>query len=309
MNGTGTRIQNYQKPLDYSALIQALELFSNRYPMLGFSYLGESILGKGIPLLTIGNGKKEILYVGAHHGMEWITSVLLLRFLNEFCELLQAEKTVYRTSLPLFCEQYTLHVIPMLNPDGVDYQIHGVSADNPLYERLRKMNGGSNDFSHWQANARGVDLNHNYDAGFEAHKKAEAALGISGGGPTRYSGEAPESEPEVGHLCNFIRFHEEIRLILTLHTQGNEIFYQSGGKTLSNSTAIARRISALSGYRIAKAEGTAENGGLTDWCVRKMGIPSFTLECGRGKNPLPLSGYFPIYASLREVFFTVPKMV
>ena len=70
MNGTDTRIQNYSNPLDHSELLQTIERFSNRYPSLGFSYLGESILGKGIPILTLGNGKKEILYVGAHHGME-----------------------------------------------------------------------------------------------------------------------------------------------------------------------------------------------------------------------------------------------
>ena len=53
------------------------------------------------------------------------------------------------------------------------------------------------DFTHWQANARGVDLNHNYDAGFLEYKQIEAEQGILGGGPTRYSGECPESEPEV----------------------------------------------------------------------------------------------------------------
>ena len=295
-------------PLDYKSLMTHAEKLSEVFPFLGFSYLGESILGKGIPMFTIGQGEKEILYIGAHHGMEWLTSVILLRFIHDFCELLGEEKSMYKVSLPLLCEQYTIYVIPMLNPDGVEYQIHGISADNPLRERLLKMNRGSSDFSHWQANARGVDLNHNYDADFWEYKKLEQQAGILDGAPSRYSGEEPESEPEVGHLCNFIRFHKQIRTILTLHTQGEEIFYQSRGMCPPKSHAVARRISALSGYRLAIADGLASYGGLTDWCISKMNLSAFTLECGRGKNPLPLCNYFPIYAMLREVLFTIPKM-
>lgn len=309
MHTNDSRILNYNTPLDYGYMLQVIEHFSERYPFLGFSYLGDSILGRSIPILSLGTGKKEILYIGAHHGMEWITSIVLLRFVNEFCELYRNEKNIYRTSLSWFCDQYTLYIIPMLNPDGVEYQIHGIAEDNPLYERLLKMNKSSLDFSNWQANARGVDLNHNYDAKFYEYKKIETDMGIFEGTASRYSGEYPESEPEVGHLCNFIRFHENLGLILTLHTQGEELFYQNEGICPAKSTQIARRISALSGYRLSESKGPSAYGGLTDWCVLKVGIPAFTIECGRGKNPLPLSNYFPIYATLREVFFTIGKMI
>lgn len=304
-----SQILRYHTPLDHAALIDTIEVFSSRYPFLGINYLGESILGRKIPILTLGVGKKEILYIGTHHGMEWITSILLLRFVNEFCELYQNNSILYRTPLSCLWKQYTLSIIPMLNPDGVEYQIHGIDESNPLHDRLIKMNHGSKDFSHWQANARGVDLNHNYDAGFAEYKEIEITESIEQGAPTKHSGESPESEPEVAYLCNYIRFHDDIRLILTLHTQGKEIYYQSGTKTLSKSVPIARRLSALSGYRLCKASGSAAYGGLMDWCVQKMEIPCFTLECGEGENPLPLSAYFPIYASLREIFYTVPKMV
>ncbi|MBQ9761247.1 MAG: M14 family metallocarboxypeptidase [Clostridia bacterium] len=299
------RIIGYTQPLDHKKILELATIFTERYPFLGFSYLGESLLGRGIPLFTVGSGKKNLLYVGAHHGMEWITSVILLRFLNEFCELYRNDKSIYRTSLYRFCEQYTVNVIPMLNPDGVEYQIHGITEENPLFERLIKMNCGE-DFSGWQANARGVDLNHNYDAEFAEYKRES---GITEGAPTRYAGEFPESEPEVAQLCNWIRFHEDLRLILTLHTQGEEIYFDSRGKCPPASTAIARRISALSGYRLSHATGLASYGGLTDWCIEKLGLPAFTIECGRGKNPLPIANYFPIYATLREVLFTIGKMV
>ena len=301
-------ITSKEKPFDHQRLMDALNHMTMEYRGLGIGYLGESILGKGIPMITLGHGKKEILYVGAHHGMEWITSLLLTRFLKDFWEILFHSQSVYGLSMEQLCKSYTIYVIPMLNPDGVEYQIHGVEESNPLYDRVLQMNQGSLDFSHWQANARGVDLNHNYDAGFAEYKKLEAENQILGGAPTRYSGEAPESEPEVASLCNFIRFHENLCGVLTLHTQGEEIFYQNTPQTASKTYTVAKKLSLLSGYSLSQATGMASYGGLSDWCAQDVGIPSFTMECGHGKNPLPISDAFPIYARLRKLFFLFPTM-
>ena len=293
---------------DHRNMMEFLQKLTEEYPFLKLSYLGQSILGKAIPKITLGNGKRKLLYVGTHHGMEWITSMVLCRFLLDFCNSYQQKSNVFRISTDTIWQTHTIFVIPMLNPDGTDYQIHGICEENPLYKRVLDMNGGSKDFSRWQANARGVDLNHNYDAGFWEYKKYEAEADIFAGA-TRYSGETPESEPEVAALCNFIRFESDLRGILTLHTQGEEIFYQSNGECPKNTTAIAKRISAASGYRLSEATGLASYGGLTDWCVQKQQIPSFTLECGKGTNPLPVSDAFPIYATLRKTLFLFPTWI
>ncbi|MBR2721850.1 MAG: peptidase M14 [Clostridia bacterium] len=297
---------DFSKPFDSNALSECAQALSDQYPFLGIGYLGKSILGVDIPYFILGEGKKEILYVGAHHGMEWITSLLLVRFLLDACELAERKKSIHQVPLEFLLERYTLYVLPMLNPDGVGYQIHGVDEANPLYGRLISMNGGSTDFSRWQANARGVDLNHNYDAGFWEYKKIELDNGIENGAPTKYSGECPESEPEVAYLCNFIRFHENIQGILTLHTQGEEIFYQAGCVPSRKQERIAKELSALTDYRLSRTEGSACFGGLTDWCVQRLGLPSYTLECGKGENPLPLTQAVPIYARLRRALFRFP---
>lgn len=297
------------RPFDHTHLMNAVEYLSDKYPFLGFGYLGRSILGRNIPLLTLGSGDKKVLYVGAHHGMEWITSMLLVRFVGDFCELIKTDKKAYRLSPSLLLRSYTLFIVPMLNPDGVEYQLHGIEKSNPLYERILRMNGGSHDLSHWQANARGVDLNHNYNAGFEEYKRLEKENGIPEGAPTRYSGTSPESEPETERLCNFIRFQKGLKGVLTLHTQGEEIFYKSQGVVPEKSERIARRMASLSGYRLNEAEGLASYGGLTDWCIQELTLPSFTIECGKGRNPLPLSDYFPIYTRLRELLFRFPILL
>lgn len=299
----GSRLLDFEKPIDHATLTVAIRQFVARYRFLRVGCIGRSILGREIPVLAVGNGRRQILYVGAHHGMEWLTSAWLLRFLIEFCEALRSGKTVYGVTLPTFCERFTLHVIPMLNPDGVDYQQHGVSRDNPLYARAVGMNGGRTDFSHWQANARGVDLNHNYDAGFAEYKQLESKLGIRDGAPTRYAGQEPESEPETRALCNYVRLLRDVRLVASLHTQGEEIYWRSGGAALLGRHGAAQKVAALTGYRLCDATGPAAYGGLSDWCLTRCGISALTLECGRGENPLPLSDFFPVYLRLREALF------
>ncbi len=293
---------------DYAALMERLRSLDDTYSFLTLSYIGTSILDRAIPILHLGSGERRVLYVGSHHGMEWITSLVLIQFCEELCKAIQAQKRVCGIYPCDLLGGYTLSILPMLNPDGVEYQIHGVSEDNPLRERLLEMNGGSEDFSSWQANARGVDLNHNYDAGFEEYKRLENEQGIQKGAPTRYSGECAESEPEVAALCNLIRYFAPWRGVMTLHTQGEEIFAPPC-KEQNKGAITARRLSQLTGYRLSRAEGLAAYGGLTDWCTEKMAIPAFTMECGRGKNPLPLSQISSIYAAMRASLFLFPTIL
>lgn len=71
----------------------------------------------------------------------------------------------------------------------------------------------------WQANIKGVDLNHNYNASWYESKIAEESYGVYGPGPTRYGGPYPESEPESRSVADFTRNHN-FRLILAYHSQG-----------------------------------------------------------------------------------------
>lgn len=232
-----------------------------------FSF-GDSLLGRKLLCARRGSGTPAMLFVGAHHGMEHITANLLYRFL--------AEQT-----LPLG----TYYVVPCLNPDGVELECRGVDPSCLLVDRQLRMNGGNPDFSHWQANARGVDLNHNYPAGFDAYRAVERALGIFGGSPTRYSGEYPLSEPETRALMGLIDVIAP-DAVLTLHTQGRELFW--GAAPARRARLWGLLLARRSGYRIGSPSGAAAYGGLTDTLAERE-VPALTLECGSGQNPLALS--------------------
>ena len=295
------------KCFDYEELTFKINTLTEKYPFINVCNIGKSVLGRNIPLITLGSGKKSVVYIAGHHGMEWITCSLLINFVNDLCYTFKKSTGIFQISSNILFETRKIHIIPMLNPDGIDYAINGISNNNVLLNRLIKINPRG-DFSHWQANARGVDLNHNYDSGFEEYKKIEKGLNIFNGAPSKYSGEYPESEPETRAICNFVRW-EKPELALSLHTQGEEIYYTSGEKSCENSLSIAKTISRLTGYKIAFPRGTAKYGGFTDWFIEEFNKPSFTLECGLGENPLPYSDFFKIYSRINKALYTIPILI
>ncbi|MBQ7491836.1 MAG: M14 family metallocarboxypeptidase [Clostridia bacterium] len=290
----------------YQTLLSDLSSLSKESPFFTFSSIGKSLVGRSLPLVIAGKGEKSVLYVGAHHAMESLTSLILIRFLSDYGRAIRRRESRAGIAAETLFEMRRIFVVPMLNPDGIELQQNGADPANPLTDRLNAMSGG--DFRSWQANGRGVDLNHNYDAGFDAYKKKEPSLGIYGGGPTRFSGIYPESEPETAALCSFIR-SRDVLLLLSLHTQGEEIYADYRGHVPPGGVAMAARMAGMSGYRVAEPEGPAASGGLKDWFILTYDRPGFTLECGKGKNPLPLSDIDDVYLRLRDVLFSCPTFL
>lgn len=292
-------IETPKMPTDCRTVSEYLSRLAGKHAgTLSRFYIGRTLKGTPIPALSYGGlaGKEVFLLVGAHHGMEHITSTVLLTFAADFARSVKSGEAVYGERTSEILKKRSVVIIPMLNCDGVDLQIHGLQESDPLRDRLLSING-SRDFSRWQANGRGVDLNHNYNAGFYEYKKIERSLGVDGGAPTKYSGLYPESEPETSSLCGFIRT-VNVKGILTLHTQGEVIYPGRGAEE------AAKILAGAAGYELSVPEGTALYGGLTDWASEKLGIASFTVECGKGRNPLPSTDFPSLYNRLRKLLFS-----
>ena len=262
--------------------------------------IGKSILSKDIDGYKIGSGKRLILVVGAHHALEYITSQALYDFIDFITDKSTRPRTLYGISLDFLLNRFAFFIVPMLNVDGVEMHFHGAS-DSPLRERVIRLNGGG-DFSTWQSNARGVDLNHNYDFGFLQYKQIEYENGILAG-KTRYSGEYVESEPECRALANLTRIVAP-SAIISLHSQGKEIFYSPKNEYTER---IAKRLAKELAYTVKIPEGLASYGGFCDYTGGVLGIPSFTLEVGEGKNPLPERQLKSVSETVRRALITLPS--
>ena len=270
--------------------------------------LTRSILGREIPVLRLGRGKKTVVYVSAQRGTEGMLSAVLLDFVRDFVGHYQKNGTVFDTALSYLFAERTVIVVPMLNPDGIGYATEGVGKENPLFERVWRMNG-ERELSSWEANARGVDLTHNYSTGFFAHKELAEADGVLGGAPRGFGGEYPESEPESAALCRLLRFvGEDLLGVLELQLGGGDIHCSCKDKLSAKTMAAGRILGRATGYRLVSPEKTVPQGGLADWCIDKLSRPAYRVECDATKYT-PERARACLFESLRRALYTFPFML
>ncbi len=287
----------YQNPPTFERIRRAAYELKSSYPCLKVFSVGRSVLGRTLYAIGIGPLKGATLFAGGFHGMEWLTSLMLFRFCEDLARALTTGQPLADIDITDAFENRSLLVVPCVNPDGVEISLGGPQAALSLTPLVERVSCG--DTSHWQANARGVDLNHNYDAGWQALHQMEQQEGICGPGPTRYGGPRPHSEPETMAMVNLCRAFQ-VRQVYAFHSQGEEIYYRYGRNTPARSQLMAEVLASSCGYTVAAPTGLASHGGFKDWFIEKYRRPGFTFEIGRGENPLPIEDLEPIYARLIE---------
>ncbi len=280
----------------YDVLQRNVAALKVLYPFIETGVAGQSTLGRNLYYIRLGQGNHQVFFNGAHHALEWITSPLLMKFAEDFARSFALGQRIAGYVPSEIWNQSSIYILPMVNPDGVDLVLNGLSPSNPNYSNLIRWNNGSTDFSTvWQANNRGVDLNHNYDAAWQESKAGEAALGITGPGPTRFSGPYPVSEPETRAVVDFTRSHD-FRLVLAYHSQGQVIFWNFQNMATQEARDIGEALARASGYTLEEASGIASYAGYKDWFIKEYRRPGYTVEVGIGRNPLPISQFDEIYS-------------
>jgi len=255
-------------------LLEDLEILKSK-KHLEISSIGKTVLGNDIHLIKAGNGRKKVLIISGHHSLETITSKFTVDYLKN-------------TKEGMF-KDVCLYAIPILNVDGTEFHLKRI--DNKNFE-------GQEDI--WQANHRGIDLNHNYNAGFYIAKGSVFKKGINSPNSTKYGGLFPFSEPEtrvVRRLCQKVSFS----LAIAFHTQGEEIYFGYNGAYPDKTFTYLNAFEEASGYIASYPTGTASHAGFKDWFIKKYKKPAFTIEAGLGKNPLDFSQYDDLYQKCSRI--------
>ncbi|MFT9078439.1 M14 family metallocarboxypeptidase [Ethanoligenens sp.] len=272
--------------------------FKTRYAFFHTMTIGRSVLGRPLTLYLLGQGPYKALYVGGVHALEYITSMLLVRFTDRLCASAQEKELLHGLDAATFLKSNALAILPMLNPDGIEIHLHGAQTAGAASKTVQRLSGG--DTSYWQSNARGVDLNHNFNAGFRLLKQQEAEHGINGPGPGKFGGYNPESEPETRALCNLCR-RIPFEKTIAFHSQGEELYWNYGSKTPLSAHHMAVLLGESAGYAVKTPTGMAAHGGFKDWFIQTFGRPGFTVEVGKGRNPLPPEQCPAIYQKLEPM--------
>lgn len=284
--------------LTYSVYENMVKELNEKYKSLKITTCGKSLLGKDIFAFVIGEGEKNIVYVGGTHGIEWLTSLLLLRLTENLADAYEASTTLSGFNIKDILGNRKLIIIPELNPDGIEISIKGATACGRYKAENYDICKGN--FSSWSANTRGVDINHNFNADWYTLREMEKNVGINSPSPSQYGGLYPESEPETAAITRLCR-EVSVDMLISFHSQGEEIFYEYGKNTPEKAMHIAKMFSALTDYTLVKNEGLYSSGGLKDWFIEEFGRPAFTIEIGKGKNPLPLEDVDAIYERLESM--------
>ncbi|RBP94154.1 g-D-glutamyl-meso-diaminopimelate peptidase [Cytobacillus firmus] len=289
-----TPIVSGRRNYDYKALTADITMLSDIYPFIKVNTIGKSVLGKPIQEIRLGKGNKKVQINASFHANEWITTPILMALLNSFLLSITNVRPIRGVStMPLY-NSVDLSIVPMVNPDGVDLVLNGPPPE--LREEVIAINRGSTDFTGWKANIRGVDLNNQYPAKWDFEKERTEQNAPA---PRDYLGEAPLTEPEAIAMAELAKDNQFDRM-LAFHTQGAEFYWGFEGLEPPESQVLALEFERVSGYKAVQYIDSFA--GYKDWFIQDFRRPGFTIELGRGVNPLPLSQYDDIYEEVLGIF-------
>lgn len=147
--------------VDYLYLKNSIHTFKQNYDFLKIFSIGKSVLNNEIYCLKFGVGKKEILYTAGIHANEWITSVLLIKFIQDLCNAFVSETKIYGYDAKYLYNNCSLYIIPMINPDGINLVNNFYPKDSEIYISALSIAKNFPDISFpsgWKANINGVDF-------------------------------------------------------------------------------------------------------------------------------------------------------
>ena len=276
---------------------QTVAALAEAYPFLRTEVLATTAFGRPITAISIGTGKRRVLYSAAHHANEWLTATVLLKFVEDYAEAIQTGAELGGVDSAALSESATIHIVPMVDPDGVALVTGALTPGDEQYERAREFarNYPNIPFPEgWKANLNGVDLNLQYPAGWLMAREIKFSQGYTRPGPRDFVGRFPLSQIESQALYDYTQ-RVDPEIVIAWHSQGQVIYWQYGGIEVPGARELAERFAQLSGYTLEDTPYNSSFAGYKDWFIQAYRRPGFTIEVGTGTNPLPLSQFEDIY--------------
>lgn len=272
--------------------------------------LGETVDGRKLLCLRVGkkDTRRNILVFGAIHAREYITAELVTDLAQEYCFVYHSGTASYKgLSLQELTNDTSVYFIPMVNPDGVAISQYGISGlwkddvKRRVYQifELDQPVEADTYLTKWKSNAEGIDLNRQFDAEWAQYNDR-----VGHPSSDHYKGTAPGTAAEAKALIDLTE-SESFSRTIGYHTQGQVIYWCYGqqGTLLQENKEFAEAIASVTGYRMDTENEQPDPAGYKDWALSRKGIPSLTIEVGRGANPLPQEQISAIWQENRMVVY------
>ncbi|OLP64606.1 Gamma-D-glutamyl-L-diamino acid endopeptidase 1 [Bacillus pumilus] len=286
-----------------SSLEEELKRFTAIFPFLHVDVIGHSVLQA--PIYEIRTEPVEhvhtIHFNASFHANEWITTSVLLKWLKSLC-LAASDPVQKRHQEAVRILQTTaLSIVPMVNPDGVDLVRNGPESLGLCSEELKPLNNGMTTYQEWKANIRGIDLNNQFPAYWEIeyYRNKQKAPSYRD-----FPGHQPLTEPEARAMAN-LALRKRFDRLVAIHTQGEEIYWGFLGHEPAVSKQNVVRFEQVSGYK--SIQYLDSYAGYRDWFIYQFQNEGYTVELGKGKNPLSMNQFDTIYEKTKRLLWEACK--
>ncbi len=275
----------YQNMLDDTVILEQLypDLFTQ-------NTIGTTADGRSIVHYVVGNpsAEKQIFINGAIHAREYLTFQLVMKQMAVYLQHVDDQDVWGDMTYQDMWNQVAIHVVPLVNPDGVQicqFGLDGIQTDSVREEIYSLAANDGSDVTtyyleHWKANASGVDLNRNFDAYWESY------AGTGYPSSDHYKGEYPGSEPEAAALIQLTEANHFLYTI-SYHTQGQVIYwnFENIDPVYDISLQWVNRLVSQTGYSPVNDFSTVDPAGYSDWAIYRHQIPSTVIEVASGESP------------------------
>ncbi|MGN0165238.1 MAG: M14 family zinc carboxypeptidase [Lachnospiraceae bacterium] len=260
--------------------------------------------------IVLGNPEAEhcILVTAGMEACEYMTSLFTMKLVEYYAHY--AGEGLYQGySYKELFENCSIHIIPMLNPDGVTISQYfpeavnnSIVVDNinSWFERDQSNGGTSlsldNYVLFYYANAEGVDITRNFPYHWDE------VVGSSAPSSVGYKGISAGCASETENVIWLIdRINPDV--VINFRTSGDEITYDYGltDEVYSKSYRYADLMSKIFVYtRDDSCFGKSYYGSLEGYAACIKEIPAMRIKIGSGDAPLSLNEYSSIWNSGRE---------
>lgn len=281
---------------NYAEMTEKLRTLTSQHSQISqMNSIGKSVEGRDIWAIRISGDLSNAetlpaaIFMGGHHAREHLSIELPLYYV----EYLLTEYQNGNPRIQRLVNSRDLHFIPMVNPDGAEFDIS--TGNYKSWRKNRKQNSNG---------TYGVDLNRNYGYGWGGGGASTNPNSDTFRGPSAFS------EPETQAIKRYVEAHENITSLLSFHTFSQLILYPWGHQYegISNSRdkqvheVMAKKMAEWNGYQPQQASGLyIASGDTTDWSYGEHKIISFTFELDPANSGWGSGGFYPGAQIIPEV--------
>ncbi|MBI4403335.1 MAG: zinc carboxypeptidase [Deltaproteobacteria bacterium] len=278
---------------NYAEIGAELDALAHQYPALvkrvtiGKSFEGRDVVGVRVSSSSLEDSLPSALFIGCHHAREHLSVEVPLKLADHLAAGYMSDPRIKK-----LLDTREVWIIPMLNPDGAEYDV----ADG-AYHYWRKNRRVNSD------GTLGVDLNRNYAKNFGGSGSSSFPSSDIYHGPSAFS------EPETAAVRDFVRARKFATVLLSFHTYSELILWPwshtddpiPNERDRAVFETMGKKMATWNAYKPQKSSDLyLASGDTTDWAYDELKIFAFTFELSPGD--MFGGGFYPGAAAIEPTF-------